>query len=285
MRADHRQDLPERILATCVKCLPADRVEWADAMLGELASIARRGERWRFATGCARVALTSPWSRGAPGRSVVIAMGLGAVACVGTVGLSIARYPAVITGRSWLAIAVFVVVVAGYLVAAAALVRWLEGSSRGTIRVAMLGATGIAALWVAIGGLASYAPSKTASTALMLALPVASFGVGVAATNRSGTATATAGRYASLLAGLGAGLLGFVVWMGNTLVTAGGPYDPGMRRDFASSGARDLATYAVSDNLGSAMMLLLLIPVLAGSFGIAGVAATNSIRRQQRASE
>ena len=48
---------------------------------------------------------------------------------------------------------------------------------------------------------------------------------------------------------------------------AGGPYDPGLLRDFHSSGAGDLTTYAVSDDLGSALVLLLMIPTVAVALG------------------
>jgi hypothetical protein len=47
-----------------------------------------------------------------------------------------------------------------------------------------------------------------------------------------------------------------------------------MIRDFHASAAPNLATYAVNDNLGSAMMLLLIVPVLAASLGAAGAAVT-----------
>jgi len=63
------------------------------------------------------------------------------------------------------------------------------------------------------------------------------------------------------------------------LLTAGRPYDPGMVRDFAASGSHDLATYAVNDNLGSAMMLLLVVPLFASLIGYAG--ATVAARSTQ----
>jgi hypothetical protein len=47
----------------------------------------------------------------------------------------------------------------------------------------------------------------------------------------------------------------------------GRPYDHGLIRDFHRSGGRDLATYAVSDNLGSGLVLLLLVPTVALALG------------------
>ena len=42
----------------------------------------------------------------------------------------------------------------------------------------------------------------------------------------------------------------FIVWVTVTYANAGGPYDAGLVRDFKGSGAHDLATYAVGDDLG-----------------------------------
>jgi len=52
-----------------------------------------------------------------------------------------------------------------------------------------------------------------------------------------------------------------------TYVNAGGPYDGGLVEDFRKSGARDLPTYAVSDSLGSGLVLLLMIPTIALALG------------------
>jgi hypothetical protein len=64
----------------------------------------------------------------------------------------------------------------------------------------------------------------------------------------------------------------------DTLITGGRPYDAGQLQDFATSGYRDMETYAVSDDLGTAMMLLLLISAVTALLGSAGatVAAPRS---------
>jgi hypothetical protein len=59
----------------------------------------------------------------------------------------------------------------------------------------------------------------------------------------------------------------FIVWVTVTYANAGGPYDAGLVRDFHKSGAHDLATYAVGDNLGSGLVLLLMIPTVALALG------------------
>ena len=75
------------------------------------------------------------------------------------------------------------------------------------------------------------------------------------------------GTLAALWSGLVGGLTVFIVWVTVTYTNAGGPYDSGLVRDFHKSGAPDLATYAVSDNLGSGLVLLLMIPTVALALG------------------
>jgi len=66
----------------------------------------------------------------------------------------------------------------------------------------------------------------------------------------------------------------FLGWVGAAVLTGGQPYDPGLVRDFHASGAPDLATYAVDDDLGAGMMLLLLVPLLTWTLGSVGASLT-----------
>ena len=88
---------------------------------------------------------------------------------------------------------------------------------------------------------------------------------------RTGTLTA-------LWSGLVAGLTVFIVWATVTYANAGGPYDAGLVKDFHNSGAHDLPTYAVSDDLGSGLVLLLLIPTIALALG---TLSTRIVKRTQ----
>ncbi len=54
------RDAPDRVLAAAVALLPAGRREWGTAMRAELAGIGGRGERARFALGCARAVVSQP---------------------------------------------------------------------------------------------------------------------------------------------------------------------------------------------------------------------------------
>ena len=60
-------DLPLRLLRWAGGLLRTDRVEWSQAMLGELDRIEGRSGRWRFALGCvANIVLLPPWGPVAP---------------------------------------------------------------------------------------------------------------------------------------------------------------------------------------------------------------------------
>ncbi len=52
--------IPERLLATAVRHMPAERSEWGAAMLAELAQLRHPVTRWQFALSCVRVALFPP---------------------------------------------------------------------------------------------------------------------------------------------------------------------------------------------------------------------------------
>jgi hypothetical protein len=51
-------DLPGRLLDAVTRPLPHSRENWGRAMRAEMAALDARGERWRFAAGCLRVAVT-----------------------------------------------------------------------------------------------------------------------------------------------------------------------------------------------------------------------------------
>lgn len=81
------------------------------------------------------------------------------------------------------------------------------------------------------------------------------------------TGDSRTGTVAALWSGLVGGLSVFVIWVTITYANAGGPDDAGLVSDFHKSGAHDLATYAVSDDLGSGVVLFLTIPAVALAVG------------------
>ena len=79
-------DPPARLLAMAIATLPEGRRDWGAAMVAELAQVRDHSGRWRFAVGCARVAIFPPRSNRSP-VAVAAALGGGAVILAGfTVG-------------------------------------------------------------------------------------------------------------------------------------------------------------------------------------------------------
>ena len=103
---------------------------------------------------------------------------------------------------------------------------------------------------------------------MFLPLLIALFGPAIVAAVAGHRANdSRTGTLAALWSGLVGGLCVFIVWVTLTYTNAGGPYDSGLIRDFHRSGAPDLTTYAVSDDLGSGLVLLLMIPTVALALG------------------
>ncbi len=269
-------DAPAALLAGAVRLLAPDRAEWGHAMLGELEQLRSSRVRWRFALGCVAATVWVGRRRGGPGNVIVLATAAGAISSAGLVAFAFARYPGLRHGTAtWLDLTAFALVVAGYVGTSAVLVR--ANTSRQVVtRLVLPGGLTMAALPALLAVTLPIARSITVLT-MVLAFGAVSAAIGVAGARRG--SSAAAGRVAAVLAAVVAGFAVFLIWVSDTLVSQGRPYDPGLVRDFAASGAHDLATYAVSDNLGSAMMLLLAVPVVASVIGYAG--ATVATRSTQ----
>jgi hypothetical protein len=87
-----RDDVPARLLRWAVGLLSAQRAEWGQAMLGELDHIDGWGRRWRFAAGCAGVALLLP-----PWRRAAVAVWAMVAVAAGSAGV----YASVTSGTGW----------------------------------------------------------------------------------------------------------------------------------------------------------------------------------------
>ena len=119
-----------------------------------------------------------------------------------------------------------------------------------------------------VGWLLAITPPSALKGWVFLPLLVALLGPALVATVAGHRARdARTGTLAALWSGLVGGLTVFIVWVAMTYTNAGRPYDAGLVRDFHKSGAHDLATYAVSDDLGSGLVLLLMIPTVALAVG------------------
>jgi hypothetical protein len=267
-------DAPARLLGWAIGFLPADRAEWGQAMAGELDQVRQRPRRWRFALGCLAATLLFPARRAGAGRLMIVLVVAAAAGCAGLVGYGLLRYPAILTSRgTWPALALFGAVLAGFSLLTVVLVR--RGAAAG---VALAGGVGTAAVWIVFGYPAlTYAQARPALSFLLLALPLAPLAVGAAAARHG--RTGAAGRQIALLSAMVAGLVLFLALAADTLLTAAGPYDTGQLRDFPGSRFPDIASYAVDDNLGTAMSLLLLTSMAAAALGCAAATATAWLRR------
>ena len=90
------------------------------------------------------------------------------------------------------------------------------------------------------------------------------------------------GTQAALWAGIIGGLVVFLVGSQPPICATAAHTTTACSRDFHRSGAPDLATYAVSDNLGSGLVLLLLVPTVALALGSisARLASKPSVRAE-----
>ena len=232
--------------------------------------------RWRFAWGCLVAVLDTRDPLHDPGRRVVRLIGAGAAVSGGLVAFALVHYPGLRAGRgTWPAVLVFLAVLAGYLVVGR---LTLVGSPPGgaAVRVAVLSSTVTVGGWVLVGAATWLPPVLHAGLVAVAGIVAAPLAAGVWSTLRSRSRAVAC--TSAVLAGLMSGLVVFLVWSGETILTGGRPYDVGQVRDFHSSGGADLATFAVSDNLGTAMVLLVLVPLIVTCLGFLGATA-GSLRR------
>jgi hypothetical protein len=251
---------PRLLLAAVTLAL--GRRDWGHAMLAELEQVRGRRARWRFAAGCVRAqVVTLP-------AITACALAAGFVSAA-IVVVALVRYPGIVTGvGTWVAVACFGGLVVGYVVVTAHLGARLA-ESRLVLPAVAVGVA-IACSWMVVGLSASLAWGAPVSMTLLVLGPAVALLAGWWATAHS--RSQASGVACVGLASLVAGFALFILWAGQTVAFAGRPYDAGQLRDFAASGAPDLATYAVNDSLGSGMVLLLLVPLVSVAAGLAGSA-------------
>jgi hypothetical protein len=271
-----KRDPARRLLTLAVRGLPPDRFEWGQAMLGELDQAQERRSRWRFSVGCAwaagRIRLQSPEPGGAGLRAVILGC---AALSLALVGYGLVHYPGLRSEPNvWGAMVVFLATLLAYTGLTLLLARGVSSEAIAARRFGLGGGLATGAGW-----LLGIAPPAALKGWVFLPLLIALIGPALAATiagHRS--RESRTGNLTALWSGLVAGLTVFIVWSTVTYLNAGGPYDSGLVNDFRKSGAHDLPTYAVSDNLGSGLILLLLIPTVALALGTLGTRLVNATR-------
>ena len=258
-------DRARLLLVLAAQGLPADQVDWAQAMLVELDQVEGRRERWQFSVGCVwaavRIRVRSREPGGALLRVVVLAC---VVIALALVGYGLVHYPGLRSEPNvWGAMTAFLATLLVYIALTVLLSRGVTQRSAAARRYGLAGG-----LAVGVGWLLGIAPPAAFRGWVFLPLLIALLGPAVVAAVAGHRARdARTGTLAALWSGLVGGLIVFIVWVTVTYTNAGGPYDSGLLTDFHKSGTPDLATYAVSDNLGSGLVLLLMIPTVALALG------------------
>jgi hypothetical protein len=188
---------------------------------------------------------------------------LGIAVAITLAGYGLVHYPSLRSGFSaWASVSVFLALLFVYAVSTLALSRGRTVEARVARRYGMAGGAVVGVSWFII--ISPGAPRGLVIFPLAVAmLGPACIGARAARAARD----ARTGRRAALWSGIIGGLIVFIVWVTATYARDGRPYDPGLLRDFHRSGAHDLATYAVSDNLGGGLVLLLIIPAAALALG------------------
>jgi hypothetical protein len=245
-------DVPLRLLQWAVGLLPADRVDWGQAMLGELDRIEGRSGRWRFSLGSvAGVVLLPPWGPVGPMAALVaVALASAVVLDFGFVHFGLAANP-----WNWVLLVILAALVMGSIVAVSLLLR-----RPGVTRLGLVGGLFVAATWLGFSG---FTWAGIISPALLIGVPLV---VGVGGAWRS--ESALVGRRAARLAGVSAGLAMFFVSTIAVVAIDGGPRDPGV-------GVAGGVSEAFSN---VAMLFLMFLPLATTTIGWVVVTANARFR-------
>ena len=261
-RVTERGDAPVRLLQWADGLLPADRVEWGQAMLGELDRIEGRSGRWRFSLGCVTgVVLLPPWGPVGPMAALVaVALGSAVVFGFGFVHFGLASDP-----WNWVMLVILAALVMISIVAVSVLLR-----RPGVARLGLVGGLFVAATWLGFSGFTftgMVSPIDSVGAwsgpALFIAVPLV---VGVGGAWRS--ESALVGRRAARLAGVSAGSAMFFVSTIAVVGIDGGPRDPGV-------GVAGGVSEAFSN---VAMLFLMFLPLATATIGWVAATATARLR-------
>ncbi len=251
-----RPDGPLRLLLWAVGLLPADRVDWGQAMLGELDRIEGSSGRWRFVLGCVTgVVLLPPWGSDGP-MVVLVAAALGSAVVF---GIAFVHFGLFTNLWNWAMLAALAVLVMISLVTVSVQLR-----RPGVARLGLVGGIVVAAAWLVVSGFTwqgiispIYSVGAWSGPAVLIGVPLV-VGVGGAWRSKS----ASVGRRAARLAGASAGLAMFFIATVAVVAIDGGQRDPGA----GVSGG-------VSESFSNVAMLFLIFLPLATT-AVGWVAAT-----------
>ncbi len=257
------EDAPLRLMRWAVGLLSPQRVEWGQAMLGELDHLDGWIRRMRFAIGCVVAALVlPPWGRAAAGAWVMIVLAAGAVGLYGGIA---AHYQ--LGGGDWIAAAILTAFVIGVLLGASALVR-----RPGVAIPGLLGGLFIIVTWLTLSGftfLDQILPNIVPWHRLVQMI-VVPFIVGAAGTLWG--RDPIVGKRIAWLAAI-TGSLGLFVYKSIAVaaIGGGGPFD--------QDGGGTLRG-TISDRLGNNLVLLGFTTLVVATIGWGGAAAAGRLLRR-----
>jgi hypothetical protein len=257
------EDAPLRLLRWAVSLLSPQRTEWGQAMLGELGHVDGRRQRMRFALGCSGAALVlPPWGRSAVGLWATI--GITAASFTIYAGLTV-RYR--LGAGGWIALAVVLIICAGYLLGASALLRRpglaLPGLLGGVFATVVgLGLSGFTAV-----DQVTFIPTPWQQWVRVIAVPAAIGAVGALCRHDP-----AAGRRVARLAALSAGLLQLLyATVAVAILGGGGP--PDQDGGYTVRGT-------VSDRLGNNIVDLVVSTLIIAMVGWAAAALAGYLIRR-----
>jgi hypothetical protein len=228
--------------------------------------------------------------QGNSGRILRAVLLIGVAGGVGVVLYGVVRYPGAV-GDPWDPVLVLLSVVlaamlTGYVWLALVPPRAATSHIVVVRRYGLVGGLLVGGLPVAGGVAAEFGYGKPLAGWSWLAAALAAVAGGALAGRSSGAARA--GLEAGLWTGLVGALILLVVGMSATYAAAGAgrliPSDASTIGAFQDSGLPDVTTYAVGDNLGGSIMLLVWIPLLSVAVGAVGGALGASRPRRTPAS-
>ncbi len=257
------EDAPLRLLHWAVSLLSPQRAEWGRAMLGELGHLDGRLRRTRFALGCSGAALIlPPWGPAAAGLWTII----------GITAASFTMYAGLTAGYrlgtgGWIALAVVLLICAGYLLGASALLR-----RPGVALPGLLGGLFATVVGLSLAGFTAvdqvtFIPRPWQQWVTVIAVPAA---IGAAGT--LWRRDPAAGRRIARLAALSAGLLQ-LLYATSAVAILGGGGPPDQDGGYTIRGT-------VSDRLGHNIVDLVVGTLIIAMVGWAAAALAGHLVRR-----
>jgi hypothetical protein len=251
----------DRWLRLLARLSTDERAEWFAAMSAEIEAIEDPAAKRRFSRSCVRASLSVAPSTDPSGLLALGALAAAVAGCVASAAYGLGRYPQIAEGASVIFYTgAFAIVLVAYGTTGLVLLGLGSPTSRRS-----------AVVWSA--------PALATATVAALGPGMLSAAIGVGVVLLPGAAAYRSGRgdrggSNGLVAGLScsvlAGMLTFVGFTVATYVAGGGSPTGQMLDEFHRSGMTDYTAWAVDDNLGGAVFLLVALPIVGSVVAVLG---------------